>query len=164
MSSIIDFPLPKTIKWWKWIDLDQVHTNAIFSTSYFCIVLLKYFSIVSSKMVELLSFVNWRICLILFRISLAWFCAWRKASWKKENSLNKNSKFNVQQQQKKVISILDLPHRTFHGHYPEHPGRQFEIVNKVNYINELILLDVIFDLNLQIYHLFLIVVELVRLI
>jgi hypothetical protein len=45
-----------------------------------------------------------------------------------------------------------------------HQEHQYEIENKGNYMNELIPLDEIFDLNLQIYHLFLIVVELVQLI
>jgi hypothetical protein len=47
------------------------HTNAIFVTSYFCMVVRRYFSTVSSNTTELLSLVSCRICFILCLVSFA---------------------------------------------------------------------------------------------
>ena len=60
MLPIIDFLLPEKEPILKNDDvqISQTRTIAIFSTSYFCIVLRRYFSIVSSKTTEVLSLVN----------------------------------------------------------------------------------------------------------
>ena len=86
-SSTIDFPLPRGD--FSLFDerTDRSLTKAIFETSYFWMVPRRYFSIVSSKTVELLSLVNWRICLTRWRTSFAWVWAWRKANWRRKKRL-----------------------------------------------------------------------------